>query len=52
MEEKPNETGRKDEQNAKVLSKSSTKIHKMVLEKYLKKSLNITDEIFERIKEE
>ena len=51
-EEKSKESGRKDEQYVKVLFKSSTKIHKMVLEKYLKKSLNITDEIFERIKEE
>jgi len=40
----------KDKQYAKVISKSSTKIHKMILEKYLKKSLNISDEIFERIK--
>lgn len=50
QEEKPNEAGRKDEQYAKVLPKSSTKIHKMILEKYMKKSMNIADEIFERIK--
>lgn len=51
QEEKPNEVVRKDEQYTKVLSKSTTKIHKMILEKYMKKSLNISDEIFERIKE-
>lgn len=50
QEEKPNEAVRKDKQHAKILSKSSTKIHKMILEKYLKKSLNISDEIFEKIK--
>ena len=49
-EEKVKEARPKDEQYAKVLSKSSTEIHKMILEKYMKKSLNITDEIFEKIK--
>ena len=48
QEEKPNEARRKDEQYAKVLPKSSTKIHKMILEKYMKKSMNIADEIFEK----